>query len=613
MPMLVRQREDQASDGRGARSGLKRARVNCIEPADLVPVTDLTFAYVQRMFPLKGYSIALNDPSNESSVVHLHHSVANPLTLCEGQPVAFKVHRNPNGKAQACAPLWKLVGVIEEDAAIVWGSFVGVVKDGAPAGGVLIECREVTQAYGGDAHVSTEIVKDCGLQLGDIVRFSLERAAASTPRILSPLWKNCKGDEPLRLPNEDADVRELAPPLPPPPAPPAPQASIAHAAPVPPPPPAAPMASVPQETRAAAPVAPVAPGVPTAAPARGATHGLQPAPGSIGAPMEDQATTLVPKGSLGQAAGAGAANGPPPLPFLQGGASDVLEYKFGNVKATFPQQGYSLVSIAENDDPIFVHASLCDPNVLAEGQPVAFKFGVNPMGQGQASSPMWRLVGEIEEGSPVMWSELVGQVRGPTLLPNGAGVVNCQTVLDSYRQDAYIHESVVQACGLRPFDTIRFGLSVNEDGSNPQVLSPIWKECRTPDAHSDKGGAWSPAAPTGKGAPIGTEWLGPAPAGGDGWWSMKADAGDTKGKGGWPQSPMEWCKGWGNLDDWGQKGDSGDGGRDGWGCKGDGGIGGWGGNADGAADMWGIKGDAAKGNCVKGASTAWSTTWQPRA
>lgn len=106
--------------------------------------------------------------------------------------------------------------------------------------------------------------------------------------------------------------------------------------------------------------------------------------------------------------------------------------------------------------------------------------------------PGWELVGYASQGKEVEFGAHMGKIS--RILSNGCAFVECAEVNEAYGQDAYIHSSVVQQCGLEAGDEIAFNVHVSSRGL-PQVSAPVWKK----GGHGGGGGGYRAAmAPGGK-------------------------------------------------------------------------------------------------------------------
>ncbi|CAJ1409209.1 unnamed protein product [Effrenium voratum] len=123
--------------------------------------------------------------------------------------------------------------------------------------------------------------------------------------------------------------------------------------------------------------------------------------------------------------------------------------------------------------------------------------------------PEWQMVGFCPKNKDPGFGEYVGQVK--QILQNGCGFIECNEVKELYDQDAYVHSTVMEQCGLMPGDEVCFNVHVSAAG-RPQVSAPCWKKKRgvkrlrepflqEPQAYGSKGTSWA-----GKGGAKGSSW-----------------------------------------------------------------------------------------------------------
>lgn len=89
-----------------------------------------------------------------------------------------------------------------------------------------------------------------------------------------------------------------------------------------------------------------------------------------------------------------------------------------------------------------------------------------------ASPPLFRLAALVSPGSTVEWGKFVGTVK--TILPSGAGFVDCPEVFQLHGHDAFIPADVMEQCALSVEDRIRFNVDLERGVS--QVVGPVWKD-----------------------------------------------------------------------------------------------------------------------------------------
>lgn len=132
-----------------------------------------------------------------------------------------------------------------------------------------------------------------------------------------------------------------------------------------------------------------------------------------------------------------------------------------------PDSGYSR--------DVYVQSSALDPlGNVAVGDTLAFAIGISDWGKPQAIAPLWKLYGQQDDSRPTKVGDHFGYIARAG--PGGAGFVECSSVVEDHGKDAYIHGSVMEACGLEVGDEIMFDVRLNDRGF-PQVQRPCWKSC----------------------------------------------------------------------------------------------------------------------------------------
>ena len=91
---------------------------------------------------------------------------------------------------EAPHPVWRLAGTAGTRAeSIPLGEFAGQIIDVDARNNGRVDCSDVNDRYGQDAVISPEMMKDCKLNHGDVVAFSLDEKVTQ-PQVLSPCWKS---------------------------------------------------------------------------------------------------------------------------------------------------------------------------------------------------------------------------------------------------------------------------------------------------------------------------------------------------------------------------------------------------------------------------------------
>jgi len=439
-PAAKRQRIDQGPEAQSLSSmmnmtgpGNFQASESVPPPADEasggVPPSDLTFAYVSKSFPQKGFSLVVTDPNDESSTVYVHHTVADPNVLAKGQPVAFKVHISPKGSPQASAPVWRLAGLgkNEQGATITWGEYIGKVAALMPDGTGLVDCREIKARFGQQAFVNQQVAQWCALKMEDVIRFNVSMETG-VPTIQAPLWKQCaKGGavEASAGPGMGGDMSGMQ-------------------------------------------------GMPGPPPGMGGMGGGPPPPptGMGGGPMGMGGPMAISDGS-GQAVSSGSAGNSGP-----GWQDAPAPLYVGCVTKADAERQMSLFFCPDSGQakPVVAPASVVDPTLLKENQFVAFPIQWNSKGEAIAAKPFWKLVGSTEWMRTLKFGDFMGVVS--KMNSNGSGFVKSEAVTNAYGRDAYIHKSLKDTANLQEGDQLAFDVHLNPSGM-PQMSEPLWK-CISP-------------------------------------------------------------------------------------------------------------------------------------
>lgn len=236
------------------------------------------------------------------------------------------------------------------------------------------------------------------------------------------------------------------------------------------------------------------------------------------------------------------------------------------LKKTFPQKGFSLLTTDPDDETssVYIHHSVCRPELLEAAAAVAFKPHTNAKGDIQASAPVWLLFGRVDPSKEIKWGTYTGTVD--RLSSTGDAFVTCPAVRDQYEREAYIFRKVKKMCEIGEGDEICFDVHVNERGM-PQVPAPIWK-CHYDWGYKGKG-AKGPVKGQALKGPMKGQAMGGAPMGGLGKGLMAKGMGKggafieemfaqfvmEKAKGVWAKGAMKGAmkgmgKGWGHGDSW---------------------------------------------------------------
>lgn len=162
---------------------------------------------------------------------------------------------------------------------------------------------------------------------------------------------------------------------------------------------------------------------------------------------------------------------PPPEPLELGEWPE--GYAVGTVVRRQFSSGNSFISAPDSgfDKDIYCHSSVAWPEFVKIGDVVAFQVHENKQGQHQASAPLWKRCGRVDQGKPVTFGEYKGCIR--RFLPGGAGFVECEEVKAKIGSDAYIQRETAAECGLAEKQHVMFDIHMNEKGQ-PQISMPVW-------------------------------------------------------------------------------------------------------------------------------------------
>lgn len=155
----------------------------------------------------------------------------------------------------------------------------------------------------------------------------------------------------------------------------------------------------------------------------------------------------------------------------------VEELTFGFVRQTVPASGYTVVITDPSDEnsAVYVRASVIDPSLLAQGQPVAFLAWQDGHGQTQVSKPFWRVVGSADPTALVTWGEFEGTI-GAIDPSAGYYVVICPEAKTRFGQEPLIEARTMERASLQPGDRLRFDVAPGSVQVGVVVTLPVWKE-----------------------------------------------------------------------------------------------------------------------------------------
>jgi len=154
----------------------------------------------------------------------------------------------------------------------------------------------------------------------------------------------------------------------------------------------------------------------------------------------------------------------------KGGNGQQGDFLIGHIKHADAAKGCSFISCPDTgfDSDTYVHHMTAPPQAFALDDVVAFKLHVSGKGRPQADT-VYKMVGFTKK-TP-QFGQRFGILR--SLLNTGNGFIECNEIKDEFGKDAFIHQSVVDQCGLTEGDNIAFDVHISSSGS-PQVSAPCW-------------------------------------------------------------------------------------------------------------------------------------------
>jgi len=141
----------------------------------------------------KGFSFLDGSAWGYQEDMFLHGAIAPPAQLATGDVITCGLHLSSQGKPQAKAPVWKIVGHIAEGTNPRFGTYTGRLKNLQPGGSAFVECPEVREEFRRDAFVHASVVEAGGLDVGDTISFEVHVNGAGRPQVSEHPWK-CLSD-----------------------------------------------------------------------------------------------------------------------------------------------------------------------------------------------------------------------------------------------------------------------------------------------------------------------------------------------------------------------------------------------------------------------------------
>lgn len=123
--------------------------------------------------------------------VYVHNSVADPGALLLNDVVAFPLHLNQTGKPQASSPFWKLVGWTKPGIPIDFGDYTGLVVRVLQNGSGFVASQQIHEQLGKDIYIHEAVMKQCGLEQGNLISFKVHMNAQGNPQVSAPCWICC--------------------------------------------------------------------------------------------------------------------------------------------------------------------------------------------------------------------------------------------------------------------------------------------------------------------------------------------------------------------------------------------------------------------------------------
>eukprot|EP00927_Polykrikos_kofoidii_P062266 TRINITY_DN57078_c0_g1_i1.p1 TRINITY_DN57078_c0_g1~~TRINITY_DN57078_c0_g1_i1.p1 ORF type:complete len:547 (-),score=71.01 TRINITY_DN57078_c0_g1_i1:376-1965(-) len=145
----------------------------------------------------------------------------------------------------------------------------------------------------------------------------------------------------------------------------------------------------------------------------------------------------------------------------------------GWIKHADPTKTHCWFECPDYGADVQMHVSVVEFGSISPLDTLAFKIHVSPKGVPQASAPVWKLAGS-EEGAPRYFGDFLGKV-GP-ITSKGNSWLESPQAEAVHGSAPWVHQSVIQQCGLWPGCVIAFSAHLNKSGM-PQVTAPVWICC----------------------------------------------------------------------------------------------------------------------------------------
>jgi len=350
---------------------------------------------------------------------------------------------------------WQMVGWSPKGKAPDFGEFFGKVGKTLPNGCGFMECQEVKDQHEQDAYIHSSVMEQCSLRSGDEIWFNVHVNSSGRPQVSAPCWKRRARAAPRSFtqrayPQEDwrnsgkgeKDGWER-------------DSSWSQS-------------SAGYDSKAPS----WGKGSKGGGGSKGSGDSWKGDGGWGGDRGGDRGKG---KGKSWSAASSSKGYEPPrdEYPsFQKGGGSPAGEGEvfIGHIKMADAAKGFSLIACPATgfDADTYIHHMTAPPQAFAVDDVVAFKLHVSGKGRPQADS-VYKMVGFTRKEPS--FGKYFGILR--QLLNTGNGFIECLEIKEEFGKDAFIHQTVVEQCGLTSGDNIAFDVHISSSGS-PQVSAPCW-------------------------------------------------------------------------------------------------------------------------------------------
>jgi len=133
------------------------------------------------------YTMVECEDSGYECDIYAHRKTIKPGGLTKDDTVAFEIHESQQGKPQVSAPVWRHVGILDPEAPLEFGEYLGQV--GKVYGNATVKCPTVLENHGQSAQIHKDVLRRCELEEGDVIAFSVESSSSGVPWVSAPCWK----------------------------------------------------------------------------------------------------------------------------------------------------------------------------------------------------------------------------------------------------------------------------------------------------------------------------------------------------------------------------------------------------------------------------------------